>query len=74
LIGLEVEVVNSPNEAEIGLRGKVVLDKKNALVILSEDNKKKVILKKNRVFKFKRDGKIFIIDGDAIIGKYYSRI
>lgn len=74
MIGLEVEVVNSPNEAEIGLKGKVVLDKKNALVILSEDNKKKVILKKNRVFKFKRDRKIFIIDGDAIIGKYYSRI
>ncbi len=74
LIGASVEVVSSANPLEIGLKGVVVRDLKNTLVILTEDNETKVVLKKNRFFRFETNGKVFIMNGNAFLGRFHSRM
>ena len=72
LIGCRIEVLESPNPLEKGISGKPVLDLKNSLV-LREGKKFKVILKKNRIFRVEKKGNLFIINGNALQGKLYSR-
>ncbi len=74
LIGATIEVVDSVNPTEINLKGMVARDLKNAFVILTEDNQRKVVLKKNRFFRFEINGKVFIMNGNALLGKFHSRL
>ncbi|HDP73569.1 MAG TPA: hypothetical protein ENN46_01270 [Candidatus Woesearchaeota archaeon] len=72
LIGSGITVLESPNPLEKGISGKVVLDLKNS-VVLQSGKKFKVILKKNRFFRVEKKGNLFIINGNALQGKLYSR-
>jgi ribonuclease P protein subunit POP4 len=73
LIGLDVEVVNAQNESLIGIKGVVVDETKNCLIIGTEEGEKKV-LKKGVEIKTKVDGKEIIITGDFLVGKPEERI
>jgi ribonuclease P protein subunit POP4 len=54
-IGLEIEISNSSQHELIGLKGKVVDETKNLLVIEKEDGKQVKLPKVSSVFKFTLD-------------------
>ncbi len=72
-IGLNVEVVNSTNQSEVGIKGRVVDETKNTLKILTEKGLKTVI-KKGRVFRVKFAGKLIDVSGDLINFRPEERI
>jgi ribonuclease P protein subunit POP4 len=72
LIGLEAEVVKDSNPFNVNIRGKVIDESRNTLVI--KHKKKQRIAKKNAVFKFKLDGESVKIEGKALIGRPEDRV
>lgn len=74
LIGLSVEIVESPNDSEVGINGKVVDEGKNILKLELNDEEK-IIQKCDRVFEFKLpDCNKVRIDGKIIYGNPVMRI
>ena len=73
LIGLEIEVVEANNESMLGLKGKVVDETRNTLVIETKDGEKK-ILKKNLKIKIEVSGEKIIITGTKLVGRPEDRI
>lgn len=51
LIGLEVHVIGSSNKSQIGLRGKIIDETKNTVVIEKSSSRKR-LLKKNIMLKY----------------------
>ena len=72
LVGLSAEVVNSSDRAQIGIKGKVVKETKN-LLFLDDNNEAKRIVKKISTFKFSKDGKSFVVNGEEINFRSYER-
>ena len=73
-IGLNAEVVESPNPSYVGIKGQVLNETRNTLVIL-HNNKKTMIIKNVAVFHFTMpDGTIVEIDGKVIVGRPENRI
>jgi len=74
LIGLEVEVKKSTNKSQIGIKGRVVDETYNMLVI--ETNKgEKMVEKKGCVFVFKLpNGKKVEVEGWVLVGRPEDRI
>lgn len=72
-IGLMVEVVESPNECEIGLKGEVVDETQNTLRIMTEKGLK-IVVKKKRTFRVWYGDKIMRIKGDLIPYRPEERI
>lgn len=71
---MEVEIVYSPNICELGIRGRVVDETKNLLIVRSNSSLKK-IEKKYRVFKFVLPcGKKVYIRGSSIVGRPEERV
>jgi len=74
LIGLPVEVVNGSNEFQVGIKGMVVNETKNLLVIETKKEVKK-IQKKGSSFIFKiPSGKRVKVDGKRIAARPEDRI
>ncbi|MFH1473704.1 MAG: ribonuclease P protein component 1 [Candidatus Aenigmatarchaeota archaeon] len=74
LIGLPVEVVNSSNEFQVGIKGLVVNETKNLLVIETKKELKK-IQKKGSSFIFKiPSGKKVKVNGKRIVARPEDRI
>jgi len=74
LIGLESMVMASSNPTSKGIKGIVVDETKNTLVIEQDDVRKRII-KQDSVFRFKLpNGTILEIDGSAIIGRPEDRV
>ncbi len=74
LIGLDTEVVKSPNSNLIGITGRVVNETRNTFTIFQE-NKEKTIIKENAIFNFSLpNGTIVEIDGKILIGRPEDRI
>tara|TARA_Y100000310_G_C20617742_1_gene781561 strand:- start:382 stop:642 length:261 start_codon:yes stop_codon:yes gene_type:complete len=73
LIGLDVEVVGAKNDTLIGIKGVVVDETRNCLIIDTKEGEKKV-LKKGVEIKIKMEGKEIIITGDFLVGKPEERI
>ena len=74
LIGLDIEVVKSPNSNLIGIAGRVVNETRNTFTIFQE-NKEKTIIKENSIFNFSLpNGTIVEIDGKILIGRPEDRI
>jgi len=74
LIGLSCEVVSSPNRYQVGIKGKVIDETRNTLVIRTEKGDKR-IEKRGRVFRFELDdGSVVEIKGDAIVARPEDRI
>jgi len=72
-IGLVVEVVESPNECEVGLKGEVVDETQNTLKIMTEKGLK-VVAKKDRTFRVWYGDKIMRIKGNLINFRPEERI
>lgn len=74
LIGLEVKIASSKNPLLNNLKGIIIGETKNMLIILS-NNKKKIIPKNVCIFHFKlKNGKIIEVDGEKIIGRPEERL
>jgi ribonuclease P protein subunit POP4 len=74
LIGLEVEIRKSTNKSQIGIKGRVVDETYNMLVIETEKGEKKVE-KKSCVFVFKLpNGKKVEVEGWVLVGRPEDRI
>ncbi len=72
-IGLEVEVVDSPNPSEIGIKGIVVDETMNTLKIKTEKGLK-IVAKKGRTFRVRFGGKVLRVKGDLIAFRPEDRI
>ncbi len=72
-IGLEVEVVDSPNKAEVGIRGVVVDETMNTLKIRTEKGLK-IVAKRGRTFRVRFGGKVLRVKGDLIAFRPEDRI
>ncbi len=74
LIGLEIEVVEAKNKLLIGIKGKIIDERKNILIIENSEGKIKKLIKEQIKFKTKIGGKTIIVDGKAIVGRPEERI
>ncbi len=72
-IGLEVEVVDSRNKCEVGIRGIVIDETQNTLKIRT-DRGVKTIIKKGRTFRVKFDKYVLRVSGDLINFRPEERI
>jgi ribonuclease P protein subunit POP4 len=72
LIGLEIEVLEDNNICNKGIKGKVIDETMNTLII--KTNVKKRIAKKNAVFKFKLKGEAVKVEGRALISRPEDRL
>ncbi|NOY11904.1 MAG: ribonuclease P protein subunit [Archaeoglobi archaeon] len=72
-IGLRVEVMESPNPCEVGLKGVVVDETMNTLRIETERGVK-VVAKMHRVFAVEIDGRRYRVDGRLIAFRPEERI
>lgn len=68
LIGLDVMVLGKP------IKGMVIDESKNLLVIETSDKKRKKIIKQNNVFEFFVNGKAIKIDGKLLAVRPEDRI
>jgi RNase P/RNase MRP subunit p29 len=71
-IGKNIVIVDSANQNYMNIKGKIINETKYTFVI-SFNNQKKRILKKNTKFMFIEEKK-FIVDGNKIIKKTEERI
>ena len=69
LLGKQVEVIQSSNRYEVGIKGLVIEDTKNTIKVRTENGVK--ILIKNNIILMINDKKI---DGNLLIGKEEERI
>jgi len=74
LIGLKAEVVESTNKKNIGLRGKVVDETRNMLVIEKKGNKEVRITKEYNVFVFYLGKEKVKIEGKILMARPEDRI
>ncbi|MCS7130669.1 MAG: ribonuclease P protein subunit [Archaeoglobaceae archaeon] len=72
-IGLEIEVIGSPNEFEIGIKGEVVDETEKTFRIMTEKGLK-VVAKKGRRFRVNYGGKMLSIEGELTAFKPEERI
>lgn len=74
LIGLEAEVVASRHEGYVGIRGRVIDETRNMLVI-EHGGRRKAVPKAVCVFHFRwPDGVVVEIDGQLIVGRPEDRL
>lgn len=72
-VGLNVEVVESPNKDEIGISGEVVDETMNTFTIKTEKGLKR-IAKRNRIFRVKFAGRTIRISGNYLNFRPEDRI
>ncbi len=71
-IGYEVEVINATNPSLIGIKGKVVDETKNLLIVKTEKKEVKVP-KNNAVFRFYLNNEYVDVSGWAISFRPHER-
>ena len=73
LIGRKIEVIDSKNNTNIGLKGIILFESKNDLII-STHNGEKRIRKDINGFKIEIEGKLLYMDGNLLTGTLINRI
>jgi ribonuclease P protein subunit POP4 len=74
VIGLHVSVVQSSNPTHVGIKGKIIAERKN-MFLISDSTKKRWLPKDAVVYSFSLPDKSFtIINGSKFIGKHAERI
>jgi len=74
LIGLHAKVARSPHPNYVGIKGRVIDETRNTLVILYKDRRKSIV-KEAAVFHFTMpDGTTVEIDGSIIVGRPEDRV
>ena len=72
LIGLSIEVIDAKNPSVVGIKGKIIDETKNTIVIQSDKVKK--LIKNQIKMKIKLKDKIIEIDGKNLVGRPEDRI
>ncbi len=73
LIGSEIEIISSSNPNLKGIKGKIIDETKNMLIIETEKGVKKII--KNQIkMKLNTQRKIIEVEGKKIVGRPEERI
>ncbi len=73
-IGLRCEVVDSKNKCQVGIKGVVIDETRNTIVIRTKRGDKR-IEKRGRVFRFwLDDGSVVDVNGDSIVARPEDRI
>ncbi len=72
-IGLEVEVVDSPNKHEVGLESIVINETMNTLTLRTEKGYK-MVAKRGRTFRVRFKGYVLRVKGDLIAFRPEERI
>lgn len=72
-IGLKVKVIKSTNKYEIGIKGKIIDETYNLLIIETKKGIKKIV-KKNCTFVFWWNNFKLKVDGKLIVGRPEDRI
>lgn len=73
LIGLNIEIVEAKNKALIGLKGKVIDETKNLLIIQTKKGEKK-ILKDQVTLNIKVKDKKVQLEGKLLVGQPEDRL
>ncbi|RJS88886.1 ribonuclease P protein subunit [Candidatus Bathyarchaeota archaeon] len=74
LIGLEAEVVGSTNPCSRGIRGRVVDETRNTLVI-EDGGRDKVVVKETSTFRFTLpSGVVVEVEGKYLVGRPEDRV
>ncbi|MEM7816365.1 MAG: ribonuclease P protein subunit [Candidatus Aenigmatarchaeota archaeon] len=73
LIGLECKVVGSKNKNHLGIKGRIVDETKNLIILETKKGIKK-ISKKGAIFRLKLESSIVEILGDDILARPEDRI
>lgn len=74
LIGLKAKVVDSSNPKNVGIKGRIVDETRNILVIEKTDGKEVKLVKEENVFVFDLDGERISVDGKILVGRPEDRI
>ena len=75
LIGLNVEIIDSSAESLIGIKGKVIDETNNTLMIETSDNNEKLVAKDVSIFQFEvPDGTYLEVDGKILLSRPEDRI
>jgi ribonuclease P protein subunit POP4 len=73
LIGLKAEVSSSTNRSSIGLKG-IVVDETRNMIVLDDGKKERKIPKSEACFCFELHDSLIEIDGKLLIGRPEDRI
>jgi ribonuclease P protein subunit Rpp29 (EC 3.1.26.5) len=75
LIGLDAEVVDSPNKCLVGIKGIILDETRNTLLLGEPGGVKKRVLKHLAVFRIKLpDGTTVRVDGRVLVGAPEDRL
>ena len=74
LIGLKAKVVDSSNPKNVGIKGRIVDETRNILVIEKTDGKEVKLVKEENVFIFDLGGERISVDGKILVGRPEDRI
>lgn len=72
LIGEEIEVVDSKNKSNLGIKGKIIDETKETITVVQDNSKKVVLMKQIITFKLVKSGKI--ISGEIIAKRPEDRL
>ncbi len=72
LIGLGIEIVDSKNKSNAGMKGKIIDETQKTLVIKTKNSKKRVF-KDNITFKTRFDDHELLINGSLLKGRPKER-
>lgn len=73
LIGLKMEVIDSKNKNLVGIKGTIIDETKNTLVIKDQD-KTRTLLKDQVTLKIFKDNHEIKVNGDILIGRPEDRL
>ena len=73
-IGSSVEIVEAKNPTLLGLKGKIIDETKNSFWVMTKNNERKRLMKKNLRFTIKTRNQNPEIDGNKILMKPEHRI
>lgn len=75
LIGLNVEIIESSHNGLVGIKGKVVDETRNTILVETSDRKESVIPKNRAIFHFQTpEGQKVEIDGKILVSRPEDRI
>lgn len=72
LIGETIEVVNSKNKSNLGIKGKIIDETKETITVMQDNGKEVVLMKQIITLKLMKTGKI--LSGDVIAKRPEERL
>jgi ribonuclease P protein subunit POP4 len=75
LIGYDIEVLNASNESYIGIKGRVVDETRNMVVVRLDNGRVVKIVKRGTYFRVMlNDNRVLEIEGNKLIGNIIKRV